>query len=365
LSAVRRHWLQVGQRRVPLLAGPAALEALPDALAEAGFQGRVFVVADRVAADLHAEAAHTLSANGPLLTISGAEADKSLDQVQRVWDWLIEQGAERRDALVAFGGGVVCDLVGFAAATYLRGIGLVNAPTTLLAQVDASVGGKTGVNHARGKNLIGAFYQPLAVVADTRLLTSLPRREFAAGLAEVAKIGMVMDGELFEAMERAAQAGLGPDTPDLLTPLIARSIELKAAVVERDEREQGERMLLNYGHTIGHALEAAAGYGQLLHGEAVAVGMQAAAHIARDMGLLDHTSADRQQALLQALGLPTRYAHVSRDEVRARLSQDKKRAGQRQRWILAERVGSGHIRDDVPAEPVEAALRSVVPDASV
>jgi shikimate kinase / 3-dehydroquinate synthase len=363
LSAVRRHWLQVGQRRVPLLAGPNALAELPAALAEGNFQGRLFAIADSTAADLHPASLEGITDR--VLTISGEEADKSLDQVCRVWDWLVEHGAERRDALVAFGGGVVCDLVGFAAATYLRGIGLVNAPTTLLAQVDASVGGKTGINHARGKNLIGAFYQPLAVVADTRLLASLPPRAFANGLAEVAKIGMVLDGDLFGSLEHAAQTGLGPDSADLLTPLIARSIELKAAVVERDEREQGERMLLNYGHTIGHALEAAAGYGSLLHGEAVAVGMEAVAHIARGMGLLDQDSADRQRALLEALRLPTRYAHVSRDQVRARLGQDKKRAGQRQRWILAERVGSGHIRDDVPDHLVEAALRSVVPDASV
>jgi 3-dehydroquinate synthase len=362
LSAVHQQWLTIGQRRVPLLAGPDALAELSTALTEAGFQGRLFVVGDTVALDLHGLGLQRVLSEAPLLAISGAEADKTLDQVSRVWDWLVEQGAERRDAVVAFGGGVVCDLVGFAAASYLRGIGLVNAPTTLLAQVDASVGGKTGVNHPRGKNLIGAFYQPLAVVADTRLLGSLPRREFAAGLAEIAKIGMVLDANLFETLERGA-GGLGPEAAEALTPVVARAIELKAGVVERDEREQGERMLLNYGHTIGHALEAAAGYGHLLHGEAVAIGMEAAAHIARAMRLLDQDSADRQRALLGALSLPTRYADVPIDLVRSRLSHDKKRAGQRQRWILAERVGAAQIRDDVPAEVVEDALRWVTAGA--
>jgi 3-dehydroquinate synthase len=362
LSAVCEQWLTIGQRRVPLIAGPGALEQLPAALAGAGFEGRLFVVADSTAADLHAESLRSLSESGVVLRVSGAEADKTLDQVSRVWDWLVAQGAERRDAVVAFGGGVVCDLVGFAAASYLRGIGLVNAPTTLLAQVDASVGGKTGINHPRGKNLIGAFYQPLAVVADTRLLGSLPRRPFAAGLAEIAKIGMVLDANLFGTLERSA-SGLVPEAAEALTPLVARAIELKAAVVERDEREQGERMLLNYGHTVGHALEAAAGYGHLLHGEAVAVGMEAAACIASAMRLLDQASADRQRALLGALSLPTRYADVPIELVRSRLTQDKKRAGQRQRWILAERVGAAQIRDDVPADVVEDALRWVTADA--
>ena len=364
MNRVRTGWLQIGQRRVPLLAGPDALADLPAALAEAHFEGRLFVVADRVAADLHGQALHAVLDAAPLLTISGAEADKTLAQAGLVWDWLIEQGAERRDALVAFGGGVVCDLVGFAAASYLRGIGLVNVPTTLLAQVDASVGGKTGVNHPRGKNLIGAFYQPLAVVADTRFLASLPRRAFAAGLAEVAKVGMVLDHDLFAAMERGA-AGLVPGAAEVLTPLIARAIELKAAVVERDEREQGNRMLLNYGHTVGHALEAAAGYGRLLHGEAVAVGMEAAANIACSMGVLDRGSADRQHALLVALGLPTCYADVPREHVRSRLSLDKKRAGQRQRWVLADCVGAARVRDDVPAAAVESALAWVTRTAPV
>jgi 3-dehydroquinate synthase len=258
---------------------------------------------------------------------------------------------------VAFGGGVVCDLVGFAAACYLRGVGLINVPTTLLAQVDASVGGKTGVNHPRGKNLIGAFYQPLCVVADTSLLTTLSPRAFANGMAEVAKMAMILDADLFCRLEQTASS-LNPSAPEQLTPFVARSIELKTDIVERDERESGDRMLLNYGHTVGHALEASTGYGTLLHGEAVAVGMQAACFIAERMGMLESEDVRRQTELLSRLGLPLAWT-ASTDEIVGRLSLDKKRAGTRQRWVLAERVGAGRVRDDVPAEIVYEAVSSV------
>jgi 3-dehydroquinate synthase len=317
----------------------------------------LFLVADSVAMELQGSHVRRVLPDVPTLCISGLERDKTLDQVSTVWDWLIEQGAQRRDALVAFGGGVVCDLVGFAAACYLRGIGLVNAPTTLLAQVDAAVGGKTGVNHPRGKNLIGAFYQPLCVVADTGLLASLPEREFAAGMAEVAKMAMILDADLFTSLERVA-ATLGPRDADLLAPIVARSIELKADVVERDERESGDRMLLNYGHTVGHALEAGAGYGTLLHGEAVAVGMHAVALIARRVGMLSAKDAGRQTDLLDALSLPRTWPTPVQD-VLSRLALDKKRAGSKQRWVLAERVGFGRVRDDVPPEVAREAIEAV------
>jgi 3-dehydroquinate synthase len=339
------------------LAGQGALAELPAALASTGFDGRLFVVADSVALDAHGEALRAVLPEEPILSLSGAEQDKTLASVSQVWDWLLDQGAQRRDALLAFGGGVVCDLVGFAAACYLRGVGLVNVPTTLLAQVDASVGGKTGVNHPRGKNLIGAFYQPLCVVADTALLATLPPRPFAAGMAEVAKMAMILDADLFERLEQVAprlHAGAG----DLLAPFVARSIELKAEIVERDERESGDRMLLNYGHTVGHALEAGAGYGTLLHGEAVAVGMQAAARIAERMAMLTPAEVTRQTDLLRGLNLPLHWS-ASVEDVLARLSVDKKRAGNRQRWVLAEGVGRARVRDDVPSDVVVEAVSSV------
>jgi 3-dehydroquinate synthase len=349
--------LRAAGREVPLLAGPGALAELPAAMAASGFEGRLFVVADTLALAAHGHSLRQALPSEPILSLSGDEKDKTLANVAQVWDWLVDQGAQRRDALVAFGGGVVCDLVGFAAACYLRGIGLVNVPTTLLAQVDASVGGKTGVNHPRGKNLIGAFYQPLCVVADTTLLATLTPRAFAAGMAEVAKMAMILDAGLFERLEQVA-AELEPNAAEALAPFVARSIELKADIVERDERESGDRMLLNYGHTVGHALEAGAGYGTLLHGEAVAVGMQAAALIAQQMGMLPLQAAARQTALLRALGLPLQWP-ASVDDIVGRLSVDKKRAGTRQRWVLAERIGAGRVREDVPAEVVREAVSSV------
>jgi 3-dehydroquinate synthase len=355
---VATRWLRAGGRRVPLLAGPAALEALPGALSEAGFAGSLFVVADERAMALHGARVRSVVPEAPLLCISGDEANKTLDQVAAIWDWLVARRAQRRDALVAFGGGVVCDLVGFAAASYLRGIGLVNVPTTLLAQVDAAVGGKTGINHAQGKNLIGAFYQPLCVVADTALLASLPPRAFGNGMAEVAKIAMILDADLFGRLELEIEH-LSAAADAALAPIVARSIELKADIVERDERESGERMLLNYGHTVGHALEAASGYGTLLHGEAVAIGMRAAALIAREMDILDEVSAQRQADLLTRLHLPAHCTDVAPDEVLQRLVLDKKRAGSVQRWILAERVGMARIVTDVPVDTVQRAVQAV------
>lgn len=350
-------WLQAGGRRLPLLAGPGALAQLPWALAEAGFEGRLFVVADQYAMQLHQDALRAVLPEAPLLCISGDEVAKTLGHVSRIWDWLVDNGAQRPDALVAFGGGVVCDIVGFAAACFLRGIGLVNAPTTLLAQVDAAVGGKTGINHARGKNLIGAFYQPLCVVADTGLLATLSPRAFSAGMAEVAKVAMILDADLFARLECVAPSLAAKDA-DALTPLVARSIELKADIVARDERESGERMLLNYGHTVGHALEAAAGYGVLLHGEAVAVGMRAAAEIAQRLSVLSAEDAHRQAKLLRSLGLPAAWP-ASTEEVVNRLVLDKKRAGSRQRWILADKVGSGRVHDNVPSEIVREVIEVV------
>jgi len=349
--------LRAGGRSVPLLSGPGALADLPRALSETGFEGRLYIIADQHALQLHGDTLHHVLGETPILPISGDEEAKTLDAVSNVWDWLIQQGAQRRDALVAFGGGVVCDLVGFAAASYLRGVGLINVPTTLLAQVDASVGGKTGVNHARGKNLIGAFYQPLCVVADTSLLGTLSPRAFAAGMAEVAKMAMILDADLFGDLEAVAER-VEPKAASDLAPFVARSIELKAEIVERDEREAGDRMLLNYGHTVGHALEAGAGYGTLLHGEAVAVGMQAAALISQRMGMLHAEGARRQAQLLSRLKLPLTW-RADVEEVLGRLGVDKKRAGNKQRWVLVERIGAGRVRDDVPADIVFEAVSSV------
>ncbi|MBO0789797.1 MAG: 3-dehydroquinate synthase, partial [Ktedonobacteraceae bacterium] len=221
-------------------------------------------------------------------TVPAGEQSKSMQQLSALYDWLVDLHAERREAIIAFGGGVVGDLAGFTAATYLRGVPLVHVPTSLLAQVDSAIGGKTGINHSKGKNLIGAFYHPRLVLADPELLLTLPPRERTEGWAEIVKYGIILDAELFALLETQADALREFAHPPvaLLCQIIARCIDLKAVVIEGDEREQGQRAILNYGHTIGHALENASGYGEWLHGEAVSLGMVAAAQLAQEHGLL-------------------------------------------------------------------------------
>ncbi len=277
-----------------------------------------------------------------LYAVAPGEASKSLEQLSAIYDWLVEQRAERREAIVALGGGVVGDLAGFAAATYLRGMPLVQVPTSLLAQVDSAIGGKTGINHPGGKNLIGAFYHPQLVLADPATLLTLPERERTEGWAEVVKYGIILDAGLFARLEAHAALlrDFRPPPAALLCQLIARSIALKVAVIEQDEREQGLRAILNYGHTVGHALENVAGYGTWLHGEAVSLGMVAAAALAQQAGIFAPDGAQRQNRLLAALGLPTSCAGVAPVEaILAAIQLDKKIAAKRVRWILPQRIG--------------------------
>ncbi len=300
--------------------------------------------------------------NVHVLSIPAGETSKTVAGLSRLWDWLLESGVDRSDVLVAFGGGVIGDLVGFAAATTLRGIGFVQVPTTLLAMVDSSVGGKTGINHAAGKNLIGSFYQPSRVLVDTELLSTLPDREFRSGWAEVIKHGVIEastpDGEadvLLDILERNARALLAKQSP-LLPWVVRRNISLKAAVVEADEREANMRAILNFGHTIGHGIEAS-GY-RLFHGEAVAVGMAAALHIAVQSGRIRAKRAQRIVRLIDAFGLPTK-AEVNVDDVRRHMIHDKKKAGGKQLWVLPGEDRILNVVTDVPDELIEQAIASV------
>ena len=266
-----------------------------------------------------------------LYVIPAGEGSKSLTQLSAIYDWLVEQQAERREAIIAFGGGVVGDLVGYAAASYLRGVPLIQVPTSLLAQVDSAIGGKTGINHAQGKNLIGAFYSPRLVLADPAVLLTLPERERTEGWAEIVKYGIILDAELFAQLEAHAdtlRAFSHPPVP-LLCQIIARCIDLKAMVIEEDEREQGLRAILNYGHTLAHALENVSGYGEWLHGEAVSLGMVAAARLAQEADMFPAAAVERQNALLAALGLPTVYhGSVRTQDILAKIQLDKKVVGQ-------------------------------------
>jgi 3-dehydroquinate synthase len=284
--------------------------------------------------------------------VPSGEASKSLDAAARLYDWLVETGTERRDLVLALGGGVVGDLAGFAAATFLRGVRLVQIPTSLLAQVDSSVGGKVAVNHPRGKNLIGAFYPPSLVIVDSSTLSTLPARELSAALAEVVKMGVILDPQLFDLLEREAESLLRLE-PAVVEQVVARSIELKAGVVQQDERESGPRAILNYGHTIGHGVEAASDYLLYRHGEAVAIGMEGAARLAAEIGSCPRDLAQRQGSLLRRFGLPLSYRGVAGDAILEAMSRDKKASRGRLTWVLPERIGKMAIRRDVPESAVE------------
>jgi 3-dehydroquinate synthase len=297
------------------------------------------------------------------IVLPAGEATKSWRQLEDLVEDLLAHGVERRSAVIALGGGVIGDLVGFAAATILRGIDFIEIPTTLLAQVDSAVGGKTGINSAHGKNLIGAFHQPRAVLIDTAVLDDLPLRELRAGYAEVVKYGFIRDADgFFDWLERHGEGVLAGD-PAARAEAVRRSLGVKAAIVASDEREtSGERALLNFGHTFAHAYEALAGYdGGLLHGEAVAIGMLDAFALSARLGHCPTSEWQRAHAHLARLGLPTRVAEVSNrqfgvDRLLEAMGRDKKVENARRRFVLAQRIGAAFVSADVP----EAAVRAVL-----
>ena len=345
----------------PANVGWGALERLGDITKRATHARRAFLISDdAVMAQWGETAVSSLREAGLEVashTIPSGDGSKSLQQAAEVYDWLASQRAERRDVIVALGGGMVNDFSGFVAGTYLRGMPIVQAPTSLLAMVDASIGGKTAVNHAGAKNIVGLFYQPSAVVADVATLKTLPRRALIEGMGEVIKHALIRDPELLAVLE-ARLDDLMALEPELTTQVLARNVQIKGAVVSEDEREMGGvRELLNYGHTLGHAFEAAGGYEALLHGEAVAVGMIAAAEIGRRVGVTPAALVERQRVLIQRAGLPLKPpAGIDRARVHAALALDKKVVAGGQRWVLLEDVGRPIVTSEVPKEVVEAVL---------
>ncbi len=291
------------------------------------------------------------------MDISGGEENKTIETVSRSYELLLRNHIERSTPILALGGGVIGDVVGFVAATILRGVPLVQIPTTLLAMVDASVGGKTGVNHSVGKNLIGAFHQPIAVLIDPTVLKTLPARELRSGLAECIKHDIIRDADGFSSLEKNIPRALALEM-DYLTDLIAHNVAIKAKVVESDPFEKGERAHLNFGHTFGHAIETVSNY-SYAHGECVALGMIAAARLAASLNLLDQTSVDRIVALIQKAGLPTSGLKLPLDEVMKAMFFDKKVKAGKIRFILPDRIGHVVIRDDIPESDVRKALESL------
>ena len=341
--------------------GSGIATAVAAAIRESGGR-RAVVIADRAVATTHAAAvAAALAATGidtAVETIPSGEASKSVAGAAALWNALAERAVDRATHVVAVGGGVAGDLAGFVAATFGRGLPLWQVPTTVVAQVDSAIGGKTGINLAGGKNLVGAFWQPRGVFADIDTLATLPRREFVSGLAEVLKYGMILDAEFFTWLEAHAADVLARDTTSLVHA-IERSAALKAHVVERDEREtSGLRAVLNYGHTFGHAYETAAGYGVLLHGEAVAIGMARAARLAVRIGRLAADVVERQDALLERLELPVAAPALSctADELLTIMGRDKKAVGGRLRFVLPDRIGHVELVADIDADDVRAVL---------
>lgn len=290
------------------------------------------------------------------VVLPDGEQYKTIEHVSRIWDALLEAGFNRRCTLVALGGGVIGDMVGYAAASYQRGVAFIQVPTTLLSQVDSSVGGKTGVNHPLGKNMIGAFWQPKAVLIDIESLKSLPRRELSAGLAEVVKYGFIRD-EAFLSWLEANMSALLDVTPDVIAEAIARSCQIKADIVAEDETEQGVRALLNLGHTFGHAIEAHQGYGNWLHGEAVGAGMAMAATLSQQLGWIDEAMLARSLAVIERAGLPLAApANMSSDDFLTRMRLDKKNIDAKLRLVLLNSLGDACVSDATPVPVLQTLL---------
>jgi 3-dehydroquinate synthase len=346
--------VNLGDRSYPVHIGDGILSAAGDLLQQAGLRGKVAVITNPTVAQLYLDPVHeSLTRAGfdvtPVLIPDGEE-HKNLGSLSAVYDRLIADRFERGSCVLALGGGVVGDLAGFAAATFLRGIAYVQVPTTLLAQVDSSVGGKTGVNHHDGKNLIGAFYQPRLVLIDVAVLQSLPRREFISGLAEVIKYGVIEDPALFKVLEEKMGKLMDQDR-DLLSQVIATSCAIKAKVVEKDEREDDYRAVLNFGHTIGHALEAATEYQKYLHGEAVGIGMAQAAAISVQQGFCDQRSLERIRKLIKRAGLPLEIPRdVSMQNMVQSMEVDKKSTGGKIRFVVCAGIGKTGFHALSPGE---------------
>ncbi len=340
-----------------------ALDDIGALIRDVGLTGAAFVVSDDAVSSRYGDrvlaSLRSAGFDATLHAVPAGEASKNLDNVRGIYDWLLHHHAERSATVVALGGGVVGDLAGFAAATYLRGVPFVQVPTSLLAMVDASIGGKTGVDHAKGKNLIGAFYPPRIVVSDPSLLTTLPPRALRDGFAEAIKHALIADPGMLDLLESEADRLLAIE-PELMVEFVARNAAIKASIVTQDEREGGLRMILNYGHTTAHAIEAVTGYERVMHGEADSVGMMAAAEIGLRMGITPVTVGERQARIFERYSLPVRMPGLNVDTVIAGMAYDKKVAAKTIRWILLEAEGKPVIRDDVPMDVVRDVLRTVL-----
>jgi len=355
--------VDLGKRSYPVQIGAGTLASLGEEIRRrSGASQAVLVTVPAVGRRYAAALLRSVRAAGlrsSRIDVPDGDATKNLRQVAKLYEALLDHGADRDTVLIALGGGMVGDLTGFTAATFLRGIAFVQVPTTVLAMVDASIGGKTGVNLQRGKNLVGAFHQPRLVCIDVETLSSLAQRQRAAGFAEVIKKAAIWDADFFEVLERDAERLMALDR-DALVPVLERAVRIKADVVSRDEREQGLRMLLNFGHTMAHALEALLHYRRLLHGEAVAIGMVYAARRSEALGLATAGTADRLEALCRRFGLPTELLRFERSAYLAALGVDKKRRDSRIHYVVLRGIGRAETTPLTPSEIAAAVPRGGV-----
>lgn len=355
--------VRLGERSYQIRIGPGAIDRLGEWTAHVVVGRQALVVTDEnVAGRQLARARQSLVGSGFSVAeeiLPPGETTKTMRHASALWDHLVAMNADRQAVVIALGGGVIGDLAGFAAATFARGVPFVQVPTTLLAMVDASVGGKVAVDHPGAKNMIGAFHQPKLVVADLNALATLPEREFRCGLAECVKHAVTLDADLFTFMETSVDA-IHRREPSVIGPLVAKNCAIKARIVEKDEFERtGQRAILNYGHTFAHAFETAAGYGQILHGEAVSMGMGRAAELAQRLGRVDATLGARQEALLGQLGLPTKIpASLAKADLISIMRRDKKARGGNLQFVLPNRNGAADVVAGIPESLVEDVLAS-------
>jgi 3-dehydroquinate synthase len=352
--------VNLGPRSYTIVVEPGVLAAAGSRLRALAVGSRTVIISDATIMRLHGDAVvKSLEGAGFTVTVvevPPGESAKTLRVAERFWDHLLKAGLDRTSTVLALGGGAVGDLAGFVAASYMRGVNFVQLPTTVLAQVDASIGGKTAVDHPKAKNLIGAFHQPRLVLVDPAVAQSLPEREFRSGLAEVVKHGIVLDADYLQDVERSASMLQRRDL-DTLARIIGGSCRLKAGVIERDPEEKSElRYALNAGHTIGHALEAVTGFARWTHGEAVALGLVAEAHLAEGLGLAAATITRRQEAVLRAVGLPVRASGVDATAVLEAMTRDKKSRDGRVPFVLSPAIGAFRVVYDVTPEDVRRAV---------
>lgn len=355
--------VSLGERSYSIHIGNHILQTIGKRMKAFSFSSNVLIISDTNVAPLYLKTvADSLEQAGFAVhtaIVEAGEKSKAFATAENLFTTCIEAGLDRKSPIIALGGGVIGDLAGFVAATYLRGVPFIQIPTSLLAQVDSSVGGKVAVNHPLGKNLIGAFYQPKLVLIDTDTLTTLPPRELSTGLAEVIKYGLIADHELFTYLSSHSEEVLSLD-PDAIRHLITRSCEIKADVVERDEKESSLRMILNFGHTTAHAIEANTGYRLYNHGEAVAIGMAAAARISKACGYIDDAAVRAIEEQIVQYRLPLTASNCTEQELYELLYHDKKMIGGKLNWVLLTAVGNTHIRSDIKEDVIHQALASIL-----